>query len=140
LPAQKAGSARSHEPTILLVEDEVSLRSLLRAVLQSRGFRVVAARDCDEALQTLREAERIDLLLTDVQLGEMSGTELAHRVSKDYPTLGVLLTSGFLPESSHLESGMHEGEHQFLAKPFTADALLAKIDDILSSRKHPARD
>jgi two-component system cell cycle sensor histidine kinase/response regulator CckA len=129
LPAQPQPSPRTSTATILLVEDEDALRSLVCEVLQKRGFQVLAARDAIEALQAFQKAGRIDLLLTDIRLGEMSGTELAHRLSKDYPSLGILLTSGYLPDQPLTQ---RETPHEFLAKPFTPDALLAKIDEMLN--------
>ena len=130
-PAQQNDPTRvqvGRRRTVLLVEDQDSLRTLVAEVLSARGFTVISARSSEEALQAFAKAERIDLLLTDISLGEMSGTELAFRLSNRYPKLGVLFTSGYLPE---LPFDSQMAGH-FLAKPFTAEALMAKIDEILA--------
>lgn len=119
--------------TILLVEDESSVRQFVHRVLGRHGYRVLDAADGQEAI---REAERlgarIDMLLTDVVMPGMKGPDLAHRLCKMNPNLRVLFISGHVGEAftSHEFS---DDETHFLQKPFTPSDLLAKIQLVLNS-------
>jgi PAS domain S-box-containing protein len=116
--------------TILLVEDEEAVRSLLRELLESAGYRVIAAVNGEEALlletQTL---EPIDLLVTDMVMPRMNGRDLARRLVAARPELKVLYMSGYA-FSSVPDAGLKAGE-SFLQKPFTASALMTSVGHLL---------
>jgi PAS domain S-box-containing protein len=128
----QGASRLRREATILLVEDDEAVRSLLCAVLAGSHHRVLAARDGREALR-LADAPgaAIDLLITDVVMPEMSGTELASQLSGRFTELEVLYVSGYLDDAV-LRHGVLSQEAAFLQKPFSQKDLLAKIDAILS--------
>ncbi|HEY8584206.1 MAG TPA: ATP-binding protein [Capillimicrobium sp.] len=109
--------ARGDGRTVLVVEDEEALRTLVVRVLTGHGYAVVAAADAREALAV---AERPDLLLTDVVMPGMPGNELAEELRRRWPGLPVLLMSGYTDEADLRGSGV-------LAKPFDAQALLRRV-------------
>jgi signal transduction histidine kinase len=112
--------------TILLVEDERDVRSLVRLVLQERGYRVVEATGPRQALQlALDAATPIDLLLTDVIMPQMTGRILADLVTAKRPTLPVLFMSGYA-DNAVVEHGVLQAGRAYLQKPFTP-AQLARV-------------
>lgn len=118
--------------TILLVEDEPTVRTLATTVLERSGYRVHAVASAAEALaQIAARMDSIDLLVTDVVMAAMSGTELARQVGAMRPALPVLFLSGYSEESlCQLGSS---GEVAFLAKPFTPDAMVRAVRSALDA-------
>ena len=121
------------ETTILLVEDESDLRDLLQAGLVREGYRVLEAASAAEALQaSAAHHGQLDLLVTDVVLGGMSGRELAERLLMLRPGLKVLFISGH--SGAHvLEGGEIEGRMEFLQKPFAPSVLRRRVHQMLST-------
>ncbi len=117
--------------TVLLVEDEDSVRELVRETLQSKGYTVMEA--CD-GINGMKVAEthdgKIDILITDVVMPGMSGRELAQRVSASRPTIKVLYLSGYT-EDAIIHEGVLDPGTAFLQKPFTLQALARKVRDVL---------
>jgi len=123
--------------TILLVEDEESVRTLSRRVLEKHGYRVLEASSGEVALEKLREcAERIHLLLTDLVMPAMAGTELASRLKAEHPDLRVLFMSGYTDDAV-VRSGLLSRGHAFLQKPFTPSGLVRKVRDVLLAADSP---
>jgi CheY-like chemotaxis protein len=119
--------------TILLVEDESSVREFTRIVLQRFGYRVVDAPSAEAALTLLEGFDApIDLLLTDVVLPGIDGRELAVRVTRDRPRVQILFMSGYMDRMGTAEGVLEPGV-QLLAKPFTAQALLTKTRQLLGT-------
>ncbi len=117
--------------TILLVEDEESLRVLVRRTLESRGYSVLTPASTDEALLVSeRNAVSIHLLLTDIVMPGMLGTEVARRARAFRPDLKVLYMSGYTDESI-MQRGILQGDEAFIQKPFTPDALSQKVREVL---------
>lgn len=113
--------------TILLAEDYDELRAVLIAVLESPGVRVISASNGREALQKADAHDgSIDLLLTDLDMGEVGGIELAWLLNQDRPELKVLLMSGG-GAPNELGRGW-----EFLGKPFNASILIEKIDALMN--------
>jgi PAS domain S-box-containing protein len=127
--AKPQEAARGTE-TVLLVEDESTVRALTTTVLERSGYRVHAVASASEALALLvTRMDSIDLLVTDVVMPGMSGTELARQVGAMRPALPVLFISGYSEESSgQLGSS---GAVAFLAKPFTPDAIVRAVRSVL---------
>jgi nitrogen-specific signal transduction histidine kinase/ActR/RegA family two-component response regulator len=120
--------------TILLVEDEDGVRALVKQVLSRNGYTVLEARHGGEALlHCERRAEEIHLLVTDVVLEQMSGTELSSRLAQLRPGMKVLYISGYTDDAI-VHHGVKEGTH-FLQKPFTTEALARKIRQVLDESK-----
>jgi len=125
------GSARG-SATILLVEDETDVRRVVSRMLTAGGYTVLEADGPSEALRLFADqGDRIDLLLTDVIMPEMNGSELSTRIARMKPGMKTLFMSGFaagvIGDSGILPEGVN-----FLQKPFAPDALMARIARILT--------
>jgi PAS domain S-box-containing protein len=117
--------------TILLVEDEDGVRSLIEMVLRRNGYKVLEAHNAEDALQLIETSEiRIHLLLTDLILPRLSGRELAERVAALRPDMRCLFMSGYTDDSV-LKSGILDNHTPFLQKPFSMEALLQKVREVL---------
>ncbi|MBW8887510.1 MAG: PAS domain-containing protein [Fibrobacteres bacterium] len=138
---ETAGGHFHSEPgreTILLVEDEDMVRRLVGQVLTSQGYHVVQAASGSEALDAAaRHQGRIDLLLTDVVMGGMSGRELAEKLMALLPDLKVVYMSGYTDDAILRHGVSHKGE-AFLGKPFSPGALVRKLRDVLRPAAGPA--
>lgn len=121
------------KPLIMVVDDEESLRSVLRAVLRSQGFRVLVAGTGDEALRIYARIKRpIALTITDLELPGLSGFELAEKAALCRPRMPVLFISGaFRDQDSRIRERLGPGQ-EFLAKPFNLNSLVSKLDSIMS--------
>jgi PAS domain S-box-containing protein len=119
--------------TILLVEDESSLRTLAREILQEHGYRVIEAAGPQEAKElSEKHQEPIQLLVTDVVMPQMNGRVLARALCAARPGLKVLYMSGYTDDVL-ARSGVLESGTLFLEKPFTALALLGRVRSALGS-------
>ena len=114
--------------TILFVEDELFVREVTCDVLQTAGYRVLSAKDAIEAAR-LYEAHGsgVDLMVTDVILPGESGRVLAAKLQRKNPQLKVLLVTGYVEQMTQLE----EKREECLAKPFSSDALLRRVRNLL---------
>ncbi|MGO4167309.1 ATP-binding protein [Novosphingobium sp. YAF33] len=117
--------------TILVVEDDDDVRRYAVGALCDLGYRVLEAADGFAALDLLRGRDRpVDLLVTDVVMPRMSGSELAQSAHEIVPGLGVLYTSGYPHDAIMHEGRLGEGV-ELLSKPFTMQALAAKVRELL---------
>ena len=119
--------------TILLVEDEEPLRTLMAGLLEDNGYRVLQASDGDEAIRQAKLQSSVDLLLTDVVLPRLNGRELGIALQGFLPNLKVLYVSGYANELI-TQHGVLANEGAFLEKPFTKNSLLNKVSAILERR------
>ena len=130
--ASVSGAARGSE-AVLLVEDEDALRKLTQSMLESCGFRVLAARNGEEAVgEASGCAGKIDLLLTDVVMPGMNGRLLAEQLLRKRPAMKVLYMSGYT-DSFIAAHGVLEENMALLNKPFTEDALIRKVREVLDA-------
>jgi signal transduction histidine kinase len=120
--------------TILLVEDEHTVRRLAKDVLESNGYRVIEAASGKDAIRLAEDhPDSIDLLLTDVVMPEMGGRELAGRLTSLRPEIEVLFMSGYT-DSTFFDHDVLEGGINFIQKPFTPEALALKAREALECR------
>src|SRR5450759_385846 len=118
--------------TILLVDDEEGVRKLCCAVLETNGYNVLEADNAQSALAAYdKNAHKVDLLLTDVVMRQMNGFELGSALSERTPGLKILYMSGYRDQAGGTEHG--PAPVTFLNKPFTPDALLAKVREVLDA-------
>ncbi len=130
VPTEMAGSG-----TIVLVEDEDMVRTMAKRALEGRGYRVLVCDSGEKAMRVIQEeTERIDLLLTDVVMPEMSGPALAEKVHAMKPEIKVLFMSGYTNEMIAAHGVLEEGTN-FLQKPFTPNKLIGKVQEVLSASR-----
>ncbi len=134
-----AASAPRGTETILLVEDEESVRRMGIRILRGQGYRVLEAADGERALQLLEGAEgHVHLLLCDVVMPGMGGRELAQRVADRRPEIKVLFASGYTDDVI-LQNQLLEGDVALLRKPFTRSALASKVREVLDGEPSGTR-
>jgi len=133
LEPPSAGSTGGHE-TILMVEDEATVRDLLRKALQDRGYTILECSDGVEAMETAATySEPIHLLLTDVVLPGANGKDVAERLVSIYPELKVLFISGYTDEAV-AQRGVLEGGWAFIQKPVKLATLARKVREVLDGQ------
>jgi len=117
--------------TILLVEDEGMIRDAMHTLLEQLGYKVFSAKAPSLAIrQAEKNAEKIDLLITDVVMPEMNGRELAERLNRLRPGMKTLFMSGYTSDVI-AQQGVLEKRNNFIQKPFSLDALAAKVREVL---------
>jgi CheY-like chemotaxis protein len=132
-PVQPLGQPRRGTETILLVEDEPSVRMLVRDELRKLGYRVLEAKNGIEAcLLATQQAGAFQLLLTDVVMPGMAGRELAQHLSVIKPDLRTLFISGYMDDVG-IMAGQEEGTSSFLQKPFTPEVLARAVRNLLDA-------
>jgi CheY-like chemotaxis protein len=130
-----AGTVKGGE-TVLVVEDELSIRRLIQNMLETSGYNVLTAADGDEAVDvTKRYSSEITLLLTDVIMPGMNGKEVFDALRVLQPKLKVLFTSGYTDEIIE-PRGVLGHTVAYIAKPFSREMLVAKIREVLSDEPH----
>jgi len=132
-PIQTGPLPRGSE-TLLVVEDEPSVRHLARGVLEAQGYKVLSASNGQEALHVAREhkGSPIRLVITDVIMPLMSGKVMAEWLKTTYPGLSILFTSGYTDDAI-AQHGVLEPDVAFLPKPYTPAALARKVREILDA-------
>jgi CheY-like chemotaxis protein len=131
-PATRAAApVSSGSETILLVEDEISFRTLTRELLQANGYRVIEASSGWEALAAVEaHTDPFHLLLTDVVMPHMSGTELAERLRTLRPEIAVLYMSGYTDDALGRHGALTPGT-LLLHKPFDERSLTRRVREAL---------
>jgi len=120
--------------TILLVEDDSTIREMVATALRDSGYKVIQASHGIEALEKVEAAtETISLLITDVVMPKMGGKDLASRLQETRNTMKVLYTSGYTENAIVHHGVLDEGIH-FLQKPYTPAVLMRKVRDILDRK------
>ena len=126
-PAPGAVTPSAH---VLVVEDDPLVRSVVARELTTQGYRVAEAPDGEAALERLAHTEEpFDLLITDLAMPRIDGRELAERAADLRPGLPVLFMSGHPDEATRRV--LMEADRPYLQKPFTAEELLSRLEEIL---------
>jgi CheY-like chemotaxis protein len=123
----------------MVVEDEAMVRDMTSHFLERAGYQVLAVEDGAAALAAAKLAQPFDVLVTDVIMPNMSGIELAVRMMDDYPSMGVVLLSGYTAETLDLERVTARGA-MFVSKPITSTQLLQTVLQAVASRRAAAAD
>nr|MBA3520854.1 response regulator [Hyphomicrobiales bacterium] len=123
---------RGSGETVLVVEDDATVRLLVTEVLEDLGYRYLEAADARTALPLLQSERPIDLLVTDVGLPHMNGRQLAEVARQHRPDLKVLFITGYA-ENAAVRGGFLGPGMEMMTKPFALDALAAKIRDLIET-------
>lgn len=128
-PEQAAPASAKGTETVLLAEDEAGVRSFVRHLLETSGYRVIEAANGEDALRIATETtDAIDLLLTDVVMPGMNGVELSREMQSARPGIRVIYMSGYTGTALAVRDGLGGA---FLQKPFTSSSLLTQIRKVL---------
>jgi CheY-like chemotaxis protein len=135
ITAAPAGeSAKEHRQTVLVVDDEEGLRTLVCRTLRAEGYGTLEAAHGAEALEVLENAaEPVDLVVTDVVMPGMDGRELGRRLTQRWPTLPILYISAY-DVNDIFRRGSPRSSAPFLQKPFPAEGLITSVQQLLVSR------
>jgi len=137
LPAELAVESLRGTETILVVEDEDTLRTLIRTLLEQSGYTVMEAKSGADALQAAQEHDAaIQLLLTDVIMPGLSGPAVAERLAHTHPKTKVLYMSGYT-DTFATDRGLLAGAATLVHKPFTRKDLLRKVREVLGRSWEP---
>ncbi len=152
LPRSEAGVTRvaaAHEienfpgngERVLIVDDEQSLRTTAKIILEDAGFNAIVARNAEQALEIIAKSyktDRIDVILTDVVMAGLSGPQLAIEALRQYPEIAVVLMSGY-PARTRKEMEKMLGDYIFVKKPFRPAQLQKAIHEALASKMERRR-
>jgi PAS domain S-box-containing protein len=140
-PVERAPTAHAGSGTVLLVEDESSVRDLAQRVLEKAGYRVIPVSSAREALQVAEGTQVIDAVVTDVVMpGGMSGVEMEKHLERIRPSLPVLYMSGYA-DDMRIRADAGDRNLRFLGKPFQPADLLAKVQEmILPASQSPFKE
>jgi CheY-like chemotaxis protein len=120
--------------TLLVVDDEEMVRRLAARMLVTLGYRVLEARDGQDAVRVLqRSVHRINGVLTDLAMPGIGGRGLGETIARCWPQVRVLYMSGF-PAKRMVNEGALDPSHPFIQKPFTSDQLGRKVRELLTDR------
>ena len=122
------GAAERGTETIMVVEDDESVRDLVRIMLETKGYSVLAVAGAEEAERLC--TDEVDLLLTDVVMPEVNGRALAERLSRTSPSMRILFMSGYSDEAVY-RHGELSPNASFIEKPFTDRTLARKVREVL---------
>lgn len=124
--------------TVLIVDDDIRVRAVAYTCLERAGYRVLEAATVSGAVELVRAAGKsVDLLLTDVVMAGGGGAEVIRAVRREFPRVRVLVMSGYADDET-LHRGVSHGAYPFLAKPFTASALVTAVASALLRERESA--
>jgi len=117
--------------TILLAEDEISIRKFTKNVIEKFGYKVIDAFDGEDALEKFRDnKDNIQLLILDVGMPKKTGSDAYKEIKNIRPDIKVIFISGYNPDILHKKGVLKEGLN-FIAKPFLPTELLRKVREVL---------
>jgi two-component system cell cycle sensor histidine kinase/response regulator CckA len=118
--------------TILLVEDEMPVRTFAARALSNKGYKIIEADCAETALELMEEhGSEVELIITDVIMPGMTGPAMIEKIMPDYPDIKVIFMSGYA-EEAFVDNYGTERDFNFLAKPFTLKQLASKVKDVIS--------
>ena len=118
----------------LIVDDEISIRAYLRAIMERARFQSLEADTVGQALRILQKiGGRLDVVISDINMpGDMNGVDLAHSVRNSFPDIPVILISGYADEDSVKKAAP---DFEFIQKPFVPDTILKAVEKAIAPRK-----
>lgn len=130
------GKQAAEEMLVLVVEDDPRVCRSTVSALEELGYRPLACSSGREALDILRSEERVDLVITDVMMPEMTGPELVRQMAEEHPAVGVLFVTGYVGEAG---DAIDLSGYDMLRKPFTVSALAQAVSAALARRASGSR-
>ena len=121
------------EFSVLVVDDNESIREVLAIVLSGSGYRCESAKNGVEAMQRVRQA-RFDAVVTDLEMPEMDGIALTRELRQQFSSLPVMIMTGY-SDDDHRETAFRAGAREFLSKPFDIPDLIRKLHGMLLGHK-----
>ena len=121
------------EFSVLVVDDNESIREVLAIVLSGSGYRCESAKNGVEAMQRVRQA-RFDAVVTDLEMPEMDGIALTREIRQQFSSLPVMVMTGY-SDDDHRETAFRAGAREFLRKPFDIPDLIKKLHGMLPGHK-----
>ena len=134
MSAEAVSSPSVPPATILVVDDDETMRDLLRRMLERAGYAVVLAANGRDALERLRDRPA-DLIVTDMVMPEMDGIELIRKLATERPRLPVIAISGVHDWANYLSMAIRLGAKAGVQKPVSAAELVATIRGLLAARR-----
>jgi two-component system, cell cycle sensor histidine kinase and response regulator CckA len=132
-PSGSTGN-KGHRQTVLVVDDEEGLRTLVCRTLRAEGYGTLEAAHGAEALEVMENAaEPVDLVVTDVVMPGMDGAELGRRLTQRWPMVPILYISAY-DVNDIFRRGSPRSSAPFLQKPFPAEGLIIRVQQLLASR------
>ncbi|MFC1524187.1 response regulator [Thermodesulfobacteriota bacterium] len=119
---------------ILVVDDDDNIRELLQRLFQEDGWHCQAAESGSAALQVLEQSSPFDLMITDIVMEGMNGIELTRQVQEKYPSLPVIVMTGFT-EDYNYDEAVKAGAADFVKKPFTMREIMVRIHRVLRDQQ-----
>ena len=123
-----------HAPTLLIVDDEERMRRLFELVLKPVGYQLLLAHSGDEAIRLLQEHDSLDMVITDLQLGSLSGMDVLDAARQQVPDVPVLIVTGYGTVKSAVEA-MQKGAYDYISKPVDNEELKIVIARALQVRQ-----
>ena len=111
-----------YAPTLLIVEDEERMRRLFELVLKPAGYQLLMARSGDEAIRLLHDHDSLDMVITDLQLGSVSGMDVLEAARQQLPDVPVLIVTGYGTVKSAVEA-MQKAAYDYISKPVDNEEL-----------------
>jgi two-component system response regulator PilR (NtrC family) len=122
----------NHQPNLLVVDDDLSMREMLEVMLTSEGYRVACAEDGTKAIRMLAK-KKYDLIITDIKMGPVGGLTVLREAKKRSPETVVIMISAFATTETAVEA-MNEGAYDYIPKPFNVDEVKQTIRNALERK------
>ena len=122
------------EPIVLLVDDEAPFVDTMTKRLAKRKLTVFKSYSGEEALETLKQNSKIDLVILDVKMPGMDGIETLKEIRKEFPLVEVIMLTGHATVETSIE-GMRLGAFDYLMKPCDMDVLIEKVNAAVSKKR-----
>ncbi|MFP4162838.1 MAG: response regulator [Chitinispirillaceae bacterium] len=117
---------------ILVIDDEEIIREMIQTILEDEGYNVYLASDGSEGLKQCRSISDISLAITDIVMPEKEGLETIHELRKIVPDLKIMAVSGVGNKDTYLRMAKTLGADFILPKPFSAEELVASVEEVIS--------
>ena len=122
---------------ILIIDDEEEIRSIVKHHLVKANYEVIEAEDGEKAIQKINEGDnplKVDAVICDIRMPNISGTEAIAYFRREYPSLPLIVITGF-PETSMAVELLKKGVADYIVKPVEKEALLSAVKTAISQRK-----